>query len=98
MRSHLIFAAVAASLLLTSGAFAEEPGSGIKGGGSSTGHEQHRDGDRYTVATDDGELMCKVAGNSDSPGWAPPPEFANSIAHQREEGNTRCTPSMMGVH
>ena len=90
MRSHLIFAAVAASLLLASPAFAF-----VSGGGSSTGHEQHRDGDRYTVATDDEELMCKVAGNRDSRGWAPPPEFSSTVAHLHHEGDTRCTPSMI---
>jgi hypothetical protein len=89
MRSQLFMAAAAASILLTSAAFAGSPGvdSGI-------GHETRRAGDRYTVMTDNEELMCKVAGSHSNGSWAPPPDWAHAIAHLREEGDTRCTPSM----
>jgi hypothetical protein len=81
-------AAAAASILLTTAAFAEGAGSGIP-------HESRRAGDRYTVMTDDEPLMCKVAGNRDSNGWAPPPDWSHAVAHLRQEGDTRCTPSMV---
>ena len=89
MRTHLLMAAAAASILLTAIAPArsEEPGSGI-------GHETRRAGDRYTVVTDNQELMCKVSGSQSSRTWAPPSDWAHAIAHLRQEGDTRCTPSM----
>ena len=89
MKSHVLMVAAAASILLTSAAFAssEGPGSGI-------GHESRRAGDRYTIMTDNEELMCKVDGNSGAPGWSPPPQWRHAIAHLRAEGDVRCTPSM----
>jgi hypothetical protein len=87
MKMHLVMAAAAASVLLTSTAFAASTT-------SSSGHER-RAGDRYTVVTDNEELMCKVAGDQSSPTWAPPADWAHAIAHLRAEGATRCTPSMM---
>jgi hypothetical protein len=83
-------AAAAASILLTTAAFAssEGPGSGIP-------HETRRAGDRYTVMTDDEQLMCKTDGNSGAPGWSPEPQWRHAVAHLRAEGDTRCTPSMV---
>jgi hypothetical protein len=81
-------AAAAASILLTTAAFAEGAGSGIP-------HESRRAGDRYTVMTDNEELMCKVDGNSGAPGWSPEPQWRHAVAHLRAEGDTRCTPSMV---
>ncbi len=89
MKSHVLMMAAAASILLTSAAFAssEGPGSGVP-------HETRRAGDRYTVMTDNEELMCKVDGNSGAPGWSPPPQWRNAIAYLRAERDIRCTPSM----
>ena len=78
-------AAAAASILLTSAALASTGG---------IPHQNRRAGDRYTVMTDNEELMCKVAGSHSSGSWAPPPDWAHAIAHLRQEGDTRCTPSM----
>jgi hypothetical protein len=89
MRSQLFMAVAAASILLTSAAFAGSPGVG-----SGIGHEPRRAGDRYTVMTDNEELMCKVAGSHSNGSWAPPSDWARVIAHLRQEGDTRCTPSM----
>jgi len=86
MRTHLFMTAVAASILLTSAAFAAS---------STTPLHVRRAGDRYTIMTGNRELMCKVAGNESSPGWAPPPQWANAIAYLRQEGEIRCTPSMI---
>ncbi len=85
MRTHLFMVAAAASILLTSAAFAATFG-GIP-------HQTRRAGDRYTVVTDNEQLMCKVAGNQSGRSWAPP-DWAHAIAHLRQEGDTRCTPSM----
>ena len=86
MKMQLAIAAAAASILLTSAASAAStPTSGSPG---------RRAGDRYTVVTDNEELMCKVAGNQSSPTWSPPADWAHAIAHLRAEGATRCTPSM----
>jgi hypothetical protein len=87
MKMHLVMAAAAASILLTSVAFAAST--------PASGSHARRAGDRYTVVTDNEELMCKVAGNQSSPTWAPPTDWARAIAHLRAEGATRCTPSMM---
>ncbi len=89
MNAHLLMAAAAASILLTSAALAGSPGPG-----SGIPHETRRAGDRYTVMTDNEELMCKVAGAPSSRSWAPPADWAHAVAHLREEGDTRCTPSM----
>ena len=78
-------AAAAASVLLTSAAFAASSG--------GVAHER-RAGDRYTVVTDNEELMCKVAGSQSSRSWSPPADWAHAVAHLRQEGDTRCTPSM----
>ena len=89
MRTHLFMAAAAASILLTSAALASSPGPG-----SGIGHATRRAGDRYTVMTDNEELMCKVAGSQSNRSWAPPADWARAVAHLRQEGDTRCTPSM----
>ena len=89
MRTHLLMAAAAASILLTSAALASSPGPG-----SGVPHETRRAGDRYTVMTDNEQLMCKVAGSQASRSWSPPPAWAHAVAHMRQEGDTRCTPSM----
>jgi len=89
MRTHLFMAAAAASILLTSAALASSPGPG-----SGVPHETRRAGDRYTVMTDNEELMCKVDGNSGAPGWSPPPQWRNAIAHLRAERDVRCTSTM----
>jgi hypothetical protein len=89
MRTHLLMAAAAASVLLTTAAFAAS-----EGVGSGIPHETRRAGDRYTVMTDNEELMCKVAGSHSNGSWAPPPGWAHAVAHLRQEGDTRCTPSM----
>jgi hypothetical protein len=82
-------AAAAASILLTTAAFAAS-----EGVGSGIPHESRRAGDRYTVMTDNEELMCKVAASHSNGSWAPPPGWAHAIGHLRQEGDTRCTPSM----
>jgi hypothetical protein len=87
MRSQLLMAAAAASILLTTAAFASPSIGGIP-------HETRRAGDRYTVVTDNQELMCKVAGDRSSRSWAPPADWAHAVAHLRQEGDVRCTPSM----
>jgi len=87
MRSHLFIAAAAAAILLTSGAFAASSDGGVP-------HETRRAGDRYTVVTDNEELMCKVAGSQSSRSWAPPADWAHAVAHLRQEGDVRCAPSM----
>lgn len=87
MRSHLFIAAAAASILLTTAAFAADSIGGVP-------HETRRAGDRYTVVTDNEELMCKVAGSQSSRSWAPPADWAHAIAHLRQEGDVRCTPGM----
>ncbi len=86
MKNHLFMAAAAASILLTTAALAASSG-------SSTTHAR-RAGDRYTVVTDNEQLMCKVAGSQAGRSWSPPPGWTNAIAHLRQEGDTRCTPSM----
>ena len=78
-------AAAAASILLTSAALASTGG---------IPHENRRAGDRYTVMTDNEQLMCKVAGSQSSGTWAPPADWSHAIAHLRAEGDTRCTPAM----
>jgi hypothetical protein len=88
MRTHLFMAAAAAaSVLLTSAAFAANSAGGIP-------HETRRAGDRFTVVTDNQELMCKVAGNQSSRSWAPPADWAHAVAYLRQEGDIRCTPRM----
>ena len=83
MKVHLVMAASAISILLTSAAFAANRG--------STGPEgTARGGDRFTVMTDDEELMCKVAGNPSGNNYAPPGALAKSIEYQHQEGNIRC--------
>jgi hypothetical protein len=89
MRTHLLMAAAAAAVLLTTAAFAAS-----EGVGSGIPHESRRAGDRYTVMTDNEELMCKVAASHSNGSWAPPPGWVHTIAHLRQEGDTRCTPSM----
>lgn len=79
-------AAAAASILMTSAALASTGG---------IPHENRRAGDRYTVMTDNEQLMCKVAGSQSSLSWAPPADWAHAIAHLRAEGDTRCTPQMI---
>ena len=90
MKAHLLMAAAAASVVLTTAAFAAS-----EGVGSGIPHESRRAGDRYTVMTDNEELMCKVDGNSGAPGWSPPPQWRHAIAHLRAKGDSRCTPSMV---
>jgi len=85
----LFMAAAAASILLTSAAHASSPGPG-----SGVPHQTRRAGDRFTVMTGNEQLMCKVAGSQASRSWSPPPGWAHAIAHLRQEGDTRCTPSM----
>lgn len=86
MRTHLFMAAAAASILLTSAALAASSGGGIP-------HQPRRAGDRFTVLTDNEELMCKVAGDRSSRSWAPPADWAHAIAYLRQEGDIRCAPS-----
>lgn len=85
MKSHL-FMAVAASILLTTAALAATS--------SSSSNHPRRAGDRFTVVTDNEQLMCKVAGSQASRSWSPPPAWAGAIDHMRREGDIRCTPSM----
>lgn len=85
MKSHL-FMAVAASILLTTAALAATS--------SSSSNHPRRAGDRFTVVTDNEQLMCKVAGSEAGRPWLPPPGWTNAIAHLRREGDIRCTPSM----
>ncbi len=86
MKAHLLMAAAAAaSILLTSTAFASTGG---------IPHQSRRAGDRYSVTVDNEYLMCKVAGDQSSQPGAPPPGWDHSIVHLREEGDIRCTPSM----
>ena len=87
MKTYLVLAATAASILLTSAAFAASSGGGIP-------HETRRAGDRFTVVTDNEELMCKVAGGQSNGSWAPPTDWTRAITYLRAEGDTRCTPSM----
>jgi hypothetical protein len=87
MRTHLFMAAAAASVLLTSAAFAATSGGGIP-------HETRRAGDRFTIVTDNQELMCKVAGDQSSRSWAPPADWAHAVAYLHQEGDIRCTPRM----
>ena len=87
MRTRLFMAAAAASVLLTSAAFAANSAGGIP-------HETRRAGDRFTIVTDNQELMCKVAGGQSSRSWAPPADWAHSIAYLRQEGDVRCTAGM----
>jgi hypothetical protein len=89
MSTHLLMAAAAASILLTSAALASSPGPG-----SGVPHQTRRAGDRYTVVTDNEQLMCKVAGTQSSRSWAPPTDWAHAVAHLRQEGDIRCTPGM----
>ena len=86
MRNHLFMVAAAASILLSTAALAASSG-------SSTTHTR-RAGDRYTVVTGNEQLMCKVAGSQANRSWSPPPAWANAVEHLRQEGDTRCTPSM----
>ena len=86
MNAHLLMAAAAASILLTSAAFASVGG---------IPHQNRRAGDRYSVMIDNEELMCKVAGNESSQPWAPPPGWTPAIVHLRKEGDIRCTPSII---
>ena len=85
MKMHLVMTAAAAAILLTSAALAASA--------PSSSNHPRRAGDRYTLMTDNEELMCKVAGTPDSRGWVPP-QWANAITHLRQEGDIRCTPSM----
>jgi hypothetical protein len=85
MRTHLFMAAAAASVLLTSAAFAANSAGGVP-------HETRRAGDRFTIVTDNQELMCKVAGNQSSRSWAPPADWAHAVAYLHQEGDIRCTP------
>jgi hypothetical protein len=86
MMTRLFMAAAAASVLLTSAAFAATIG-GIP-------HETRRAGDRFTTVTDNQELMCKVADNPSSRSWAPPADWAHAVAYLHQEGDIRC-PSKM---
>jgi hypothetical protein len=88
MKTYLVLAAAAASILLTSAAFAANSGGGIA-------HETRRAGDRFTVVTDNEQLMCKVAGTQASGSWGPPTDWTHSITYLRAEGDTRCTPAMV---
>ena len=88
MRMHLFMAAAAASILLTSAALAANSIGGVP-------HQTRRAGDRYTVVTDNEQLMCKVAGSQAGRSWSPPPGWAHAVAHLRQEADTRCTPGMM---
>src|SRR5262249_30978962 len=93
MKVHLVMAASAVSLLLTSAAFAASSHSGSTLGterGSTGGEGTPRGGDRFTVMTDDEGLMCKVDGNPSGSTYAPPSALAASIEHQQQEGNIRC--------
>jgi hypothetical protein len=81
MKMHLVIAVAAASILLTSAAFAAS---------TNPNSDHGRCADRYTVVTDNEELMCKVAGTQSQPA-----DWAHAIAHLQAEGATRCTPSMM---
>ena len=85
MKNHLFMAVATASILLTTAALAASSS-------SSTTH-QRRAGDRYTIMTDNEQLMCKVA-SEDSRSWSPPPAWTNAIENLRQEGDIRCTPSM----
>lgn len=102
MKMHLIIAAAAASILLTSAANAAHSSSssshvsvGVNNRGSTGPEGTPRGGSRYTVMTDDEQLMCKVAGNPSGNNWAPPNAWAQGIAHMRQERDIRCTPTMM---
>ena len=86
MRTQILMVVAAASVLLTSAAFASVGG---------IPHETRRAGDRFTIVNDNDELMCKVAGSPSSPSYAPPAEWQHSEAYLQHEGNTRCTPSMV---
>ncbi|HUL05170.1 MAG TPA: hypothetical protein VLV76_02490 [Candidatus Acidoferrum sp.] len=88
MKTYLVMAAAAASILLTSAAFAASSGGGIP-------HETRRAGDRFTVVTDNEELMCKVAGAHSNGSWGPPTDWTHAITYLRAEGGTRCTPAMI---
>ena len=86
MKVHVFMAAAAASVLLTSAAFASIGG---------IPHETRRTGDRFTIETGNEELVCKVAGDPSSPSYAPQTGWAHSEAYLRQEGNARCTPGMV---
>ena len=88
MKTQLIMAAVA-SILLTSAAFAANPGPG-----SGVPHESRRAGDRYEATTGNQELMCKVAGSQASASRLAPPNLSHAVSHLRQEGDIQCTPSM----
>jgi hypothetical protein len=102
MKMHLIIAAAAASILLTSAANAAHSSSssshvssGVSNRGGTGPEGTPRAGSRYTVMTDNEQLMCKVAGNPSGDNWAPPTAWAQEIAHMHREGDIRCTPAMM---
>ena len=82
MKNHLFMAVAAASILLTTAALAATS--------SSSGTHPRRAGDRFTVVTDNEQLMCKVAGSEDSGPWLSPPGWTSAIAHYRQEGDIRC--------